>query len=66
MADLSSPATLHEKLADSHPKLRRGEVWCRTCGRHAFVDSAYSMRFGWPKCCGFTMTIDSPEERDNG
>jgi hypothetical protein len=21
------------------------------------------MRSGWPKCCGYTMTIDSPEEQ---
>jgi hypothetical protein len=21
------------------------------------------MRYGWPKCCGATMTIDSPEEQ---
>ena len=25
--------------------------------------SGECMRYGWPKCCGHTMTIDSPEER---
>jgi hypothetical protein len=55
-------ADLHEKLAASHPKLARGQVWCRTCGDNHRVDSAYALRHGWPKCCGYTMTIDPPEE----
>jgi Zn finger protein HypA/HybF involved in hydrogenase expression len=55
-------ATLHDKLAQSHPKLQRGMVWCRTCGRSEKVDSAECLRTGWPKCCGHTMTIDAPTE----
>ena len=55
--------TIHDKLANSHPSLRRGMVWCRTCGRSQRVDSADALRNGWPKCCGYTMTIDSPEEQ---
>ena len=47
----------------SHPKLARGQVWCLTCGSTRKVDSAEAMRYGWPKCCGYTMTIDSPDER---
>jgi hypothetical protein len=27
------------------------------------VNSSTCMAGGWPKCCGYTMTIDSPEER---
>ena len=54
---------LHDRLAESHEKLRRGRVWCRTCGDTLRVDAAGAMRSGWPKCCGQTMTIDSPEER---
>jgi hypothetical protein len=38
-------------------------VWCRICGRSQRVDAAQSLASGWPKCCGHTMTIDSPEER---
>ncbi len=45
------------------PKIARGRVWCTTCGREERVNGGMSMRFGWPKCCGYTMTIDSPEER---
>lgn len=55
---------LHEKLAASHPKLERGQVWCRACGHTEKVDSADCLRTGWPKCCGYTMTIDPPEEWD--
>ena len=50
-------------LATSVPQLNRGVVWCRTCGNSEFVDSGYCLRHGWPKCCGYTMTIDSPQER---
>lgn len=53
---------LHQKLADSHASLRRGQVWCRSCGFSQLVDSAYALKRGWPKHCGYTMTIDSPEE----
>ncbi len=46
-----------------HPKLARGRVWCTSCGHTQAVNSADAMKYGWPKCCGYTMTIDSPEER---
>ena len=48
------------KLANSQASLRRGLVWCRTCCREERVDSANALRYGWPKCCGYTMTIDHP------
>ena len=54
---------LRMRIADSHPKLTRGKVWCTVCGQSMGVDSAYCLKTGWPKCCGYTMTIDSPEER---
>ena len=55
--------SLHAKLANSHPSLKRGRVWCTECGRSEKVDSAVALAFGWPKCCGLTMTIGSPQER---
>lgn len=45
------------------PQLKRGQVWCRHCGSTQKSNSAYALRNGWPKCCGYTMTIDSPEEQ---
>ena len=45
------------------PKIKRGRVWCKTCGRMERVDGVKCLQNGWPKCCGRTMTIDSPEER---
>jgi len=60
---LARVAGLHEQIARDVPQLRRGMVWCKTCGRSQKVDSAECLRSGWPKCHGYTMTIDSPEER---
>lgn len=54
---------MHEETAKSHRSLERGRVWCRECGRTQRVNSASSLQHGWPKCCGYTMTIDSPEEQ---
>ncbi len=60
---LTKLAGLHEAIADDVPQLRRGMVWCTVCGHSERVDSANALRHGWPKHCGYTMTIDSPEER---
>lgn len=54
---------LIEAASKSHPSLTRGQVWCRSCGSTRKVDSADCLRSGWPKCCGYTMTIDSPSEQ---
>jgi hypothetical protein len=54
---------LHEKIASEIPQLRRGIARCRTCDRSWRVDTTQSLASGWPKCCGYTMTIDSPEKR---
>lgn len=54
---------MHRNVAASHPKLRRGQVWCKKCGHTENVDSADCLRNGWPKHCGHTMKIDAPDER---
>ena len=51
-----------EDFMEVHAKLSRCHVWCRKCGRTQRVDGN-PIRDGWPKCCGYTMTIDSPEEQ---
>ena len=50
-------------LVDSHQNLKRGLVWCRYCQRVQSVNAADRLQHGWPKCCGYTMTIDSPDEQ---
>jgi len=50
-------------MGNCHPKLARGMVWCKECGRSKKVNSGDCIKKGWPKCCGYTMTINSPEER---
>ena len=54
--------TLHQKIVDDIPKLKRGQVWCKECGYTEKVDSAHCIARGWPKCCEYTMTIDKPNE----
>lgn len=60
---IKPPKRLHADMAQAHPKLARGRVWCRECGATRKVDSADALAHGWPKCCGYTMTIDAPDER---
>jgi len=49
---------LHKAMAESHPDLVAGRVKCQTCGRTLRVDSAECLREGWPKCCGYTMSLE--------
>jgi len=53
-----------KSVANDIPQIRRGKVWCKRCGRSEFVNGAQCLRYGWPECCGETMTIDSPKERE--
>jgi len=55
---------IHKKIVADVPQLQRGMVWCKECGYSLKIDSAKCLKEGWPKCCGMTMTIDSPEERE--
>lgn len=54
---------IHEQIAKDVPKIGRGCVWCRKCGSEQTVNGAECLERGWPKCCGETMTIDSPQEQ---
>ena len=62
---MSTQPYIYDRTGSGAAKLKRGIVWCKTCGRSQKVNSAGSLRHGWPKCCGYTMTIDSPEERES-
>ena len=62
---LNNVSNLHQNVVNDVPALKRGQVWCRQCGASLKVDSAECLRSGWPKCCGATMTIDAPCEREN-
>jgi len=56
----------NEPLGTNIPKIARGQTWCIRCGntkRLNGVDTLNGQNGGWPKCCGYTMTIDSPKER---
>ena len=64
---IASVLGIHDKIVEDVPALKRGKVWCRTCGAERDVDASHCLRNGWPKCCGHTMSIDPPtieEPRD--
>ncbi len=56
--------SLYKTLGECAPQLSRGQVWCFRCGATFKVSSGECFRSGWPTCCGETMSIDSPEERE--
>jgi len=41
-------------------------VWvkCDTCGKEVAVDSAGCFRYGWLKCCGYTMRLEKYELKE--
>ena len=53
----------YRAIVEDVPQLKRGRVWCTVCGHSQGVNSAHALQRGWPKHCGYTMTIDSSEER---
>lgn len=53
--------SLQEDLANI-PQVKRGKVWCTVCGREQDLQGNEFAK-GWPECHGYTMTLDSPEER---
>lgn len=51
-----------ENALSEIPQIKRGKVFCHQCGNVEAISSA-NFRAGWPNCCGYTMSLDSPEER---
>lgn len=56
---------IYSKLANCHPALKEGLVKCDKCGKEKKVDSAKCFKDGWPKCCGYTMTLISKKQLNN-
>lgn len=54
---------MYSDMVQGSERLKRGRVWCVECGRSHTVNPAICLQIGWPKCCGYTTTIDSPAER---
>ena len=65
----TTPAKLADRIDAMYremveiPAIKRGLVFCHTCGRSEKVNGGDCLRHGRPKCCGHTMSLDSPEER---
>jgi hypothetical protein len=45
---------MYKDMAAGLPK----SVKCSECGRKLDVDPELCLRYGWPKCCGYTMSLD--------
>jgi hypothetical protein len=54
--------SVYTDIANSHPSLKSGDVWCRECGAKKNIKSSNALKNGYPKCCGYTMTIDNPSK----
>jgi len=54
---------LYDEIVNSDPKLKRGKVQCTVCKRIEDVSSQNCLRNGWPKCHGYTMTLDVEESK---
>lgn len=48
---------LHDRMAEA-AGIVSPAVYCTVCGASKMVDGAQCLRSGWPKCHGFTMTLD--------
>lgn len=55
--------SIREIIARVDPKPSIHRVWCLQCGSTRRVNVGECLKGGWPKCCGYTMTIDTPEDR---
>ena len=55
---MATLAEVHQRCAEAAGLGPRTVVRCRLCGHEETVDGATAMRFGWPRHCGQTMTLD--------
>ena len=46
-------------VIENTPHIDWSYVTCRICGKRVDVDPRRAFKKGWPKCCGYTMTIDN-------
>lgn len=64
MAELSDVRNLAKRIAGIHDTMaeaagiKQATVYCTVCGASQEVDGAECLRSGWPKCHGYTMTLD--------
>lgn len=55
---------MYEEMAEVTMRKAGGNlVYCRECGAVQIADHRLCLREGWPKCCGYTMTIDPPHPK---
>ena len=53
---------VEERIIDAvmeHSLMKKNELSCRHCGKKIKYDNRIAMKYGYPKCCGYTMTVDN-------
>jgi hypothetical protein len=55
-------AGIHAKIAKD-AGLEHAKVRCKICGKKLIVDGGNCLAHGWPKCCGYTMTLITKKQR---
>jgi len=53
---------IEQKIIDEvmeHPLMKKNELSCRHCGKKINYDNRVALKYGYPKYCGYTMTIDN-------
>ena len=58
---MTNVRNLHSSIANDVWGAGNKLVTCRICGNQEEINPAYCLAHGWPKCCGYTMTIDKIE-----
>lgn len=51
------PPKVSKSAAKAIAALHRWQVRCEKCKREQPVDASKCFDRGWPKCCGYTMTL---------
>lgn len=60
LTKFESLSNVVDSITNNSPKLKDGRVWCHECSNNMKVDSELALKNGWPKCCGYTMSLDKP------
>jgi hypothetical protein len=55
---LNNTRNIHKNIANVVWGKEKGKVHCKECGREVEVNYAECLEHGWPKCCGYTMSLD--------
>lgn len=56
--------TMNNIINNSHSDLTNAKVSCSLCQFTMQVDAGSALQNGWPKCCGYTMILQSSDRQN--